>query len=107
MMGFGFIWVFMLGLPLMVGAAVVLLVLGTRGAHAGSGWRSAGRGAGPGCGLARAGYRDAGAPTGARAGVVPGSPDAIAVLRDRYARGLIEPEDFERRLQGLLSWPPV
>lgn len=41
-----------------------------------------------------------------RTGAEPAGDDPLAVLRDRYARGEITEEEFERRLDRLLATEP-
>lgn len=68
-------------------------------------------------GLARVGLKRAGhaprcgrsgpTPAGIEPAITPAGTDPLVTLRDRYAHGEIDAEEFERRLDGLLRSEPA
>lgn len=89
MWGF-FFWPFMFMVPIMIIMTVLMV---------GRSMFSHGR-AGFGCGLAASGPRPKGQ------SVSEAHEDPIVTLRERYARGDIDGDEFEQRLDGLLRSEP-
>ena len=91
--GSGGFWPVLLIMTLMMLIGVAVLVYAIRGGR----WRLAGGPGGPRSTL----------PGGEREQAQLSGPDPLVVLRERYAAGEIDEQEFERRIETLLRTDPT